>query len=449
MHNPLDSKRGRLITFFLLYMTEGIPQGFAVGAVVTYMRRGGLSPAQIGSYMAIALMPWAFKWAVGPFVDVIYSDRFGRRRLWILACQVGMIASLLICMDVDYQSSLGLFTALMIVNNIFGATQDVAIDALAIATLREEERGLANGLMFSGAYAGNAIGSSGVLFLTPLVGFKSTYLFVAAALALIMITVTWRLRETASARAATDDQISPLRRAAGDIQRYALTAVRSMFANRSALAGFAFALLPAGAFALTLALQSNLCVELGLSDHQIATMGLVSTIILATCCVLGGFLSDLLGRRRMIALYIAATLIPTLILAWAMHHHHWIMPIDVKAPNRPVPPGALVVMLWVTTLVFSVFHGLLYGTRTALFMDVCNPAVAATQFTAYMALLNAVISYSAKWQGAAVEKWGYPITLLMDALFGLLCLAFLPFMRPVRRQETEASVEREPQTAIA
>ena len=63
-------------------------------------------------------------------------------------------------------------------------------------------------------------------------------------------------------------------------------------------------------------------------------------------------------------------------------------------------------------------------------MDVTNPLVAATQFTAYMALLNLVISYSAAWQGWAAERWGYPITLVADAVLGLLCLAVIPLIRP-------------------
>ena len=51
---------------------------------------------------------------------------------------------------------------------------------------------------------------------------------------------------------------------------------------------------------------------------------------------------------------------------------------------------------------------MMYGARAALFMDVSNPRVAATQFTAYMALLNLGIAYSARWQGWAVDRYGYP-----------------------------------------
>ena len=68
-----------------------------------------------------------------------------------------------------------------------------------------------------------------------------------------------------------------------------------------------------------------------------------------------------------------------------------------------------------------------------------KPAVAATQFTAYMALMNLCISYTALWQGWAVERWGYPVTLLVDCLVGLLGMALLPFMRPLPKEAVDAA----------
>jgi MFS transporter, PAT family, beta-lactamase induction signal transducer AmpG len=61
-------------------------------------------------------------------------------------------------------------------------------------------------------------------------------------------------------------------------------------------------------------------------------------------------------------------------------------------------------------------------------MDVCNPAVAATQFTAYMALSNLVIAYSNLWQCGLVKALGYPTIFAIDAVLGIVCLAVLPFM---------------------
>ena len=106
------------------------------------------------------------------------------------------------------------------------------------------------------------------------------------------------------------------------------------------------------------------------------------------------------------------------------------MPVDVKMANRPTPSRLLIVTFWTACIVYNVFQGLYYGIRSALFMDITTPAVAATQFTAYMALMNLCISYTAAWQGHVVERIGYPSTLVLDSVFGLVGLALLPLMRP-------------------
>ena len=108
----------------------------------------------------------------------------------------------------------------------------------------------------------------------------------------------------------------------------------------------------------------------------------------------------------------------------------------MNAVGRAVPPPWLIQAFWTATIVYSVFNGLMYGTRTALFMDVTTVRVAATQFTAYMAMLNLVITYSANWQGLALVRWGYPKTLVIDSLVGLVCLALLPLMKPQKDRQT-------------
>src|SRR5262245_35070940 len=162
----LASRRGRMAAFFLLYVTEGIPLGFTATAVATQMRRHGLGPADIGAFVGSLYLPWGLKWAVGPVVDTLTVPRLGRRRFWILLTQLMMVVTLLVAMPVDFAHQLRLFTALVFVHNLFGATQDVAIDALAVNVLPEDERGTANGFMFSGAYVGQAVGGSVVLLLT-------------------------------------------------------------------------------------------------------------------------------------------------------------------------------------------------------------------------------------------------------------------------------------------
>ena len=139
------------------------------------MRRGGLGPEAIGLFVASLYLPWAFKWAMGPFVDTFSSERFGRRRTWIFLMQLGMMATLLAAMSVDFVGQLKLFTAIIFLHNAFAATMDVAIDALAVSVLPEDERGSANGFMFAGASIGRRSAARRVVP-DRVMPFTSTYL---------------------------------------------------------------------------------------------------------------------------------------------------------------------------------------------------------------------------------------------------------------------------------
>ena len=431
----LASRKGRLTAFFLLYVTEGIPLGFTAIAIAAQMRRQGLGPAAIGAFVGSLYLPWAFKWAVGPFVDTISSTRFGRRRTWIFAMQLGMVGSLFVAMGIDFVHQIALFTAVIFLHNAFAATMDVAIDALAVSVLPEDERGSANGFMFAGASIGQAIGGSGVLFLTASMPFSSTYFFVAATILAITVFVVLPLRE--KAMTAAEAALHAQRNVVAELRRFVHEAWTAFTGSRAALVGVVAAILPAGAYALSLALQSNLGVELGLDDKEIAQLNLVSTVIYAPFCILGGWLSDRFGRRRTLALFVFLTIVPTLWLAYSMWRAGWIMPVELDAPNRIKPSTALIYTFWTATIVYNVFQGLYYGIRTALYMDITTPAVAATQFTAYMALLNLCISYTSWWQGLAVERFGYPTTLVVDSVVGLFGLFLLPLMKPPKKPAAE------------
>jgi PAT family beta-lactamase induction signal transducer AmpG len=431
----LGSRYGRLAAFFLLYVTEGIPLGYTATFVATLMRREGVTPEVIGTFVAALYLPWSFNWAAGPFVDLFRSKRLGPRRAWIVGTQFIMTASLMSLAALNLLkgvtvADVTLFTAVVVVSNIFGAIQDVAIDALAVDTLHESERGLANGLMFAGAAVGQAVGGSGALYLLKYLDFWGATLFVGGSLMLVLVFVSFMLKE----------RVDPARQIltgdVGDqIVNYLVTAKQAFFGSKLGLLGLVLALLPAGGHALGLTLQSNLAVELGLSDDQVATLNLVSTLAFAVFCAGGGWISDYFGRLRSLSIFIVLTVIPTLALAWLLRDAGWIMPVNPTLPNRPTPPEWLVAAFWAATIVFNMANGLMYGTRSAFFMDFCDPKVAATQFTAYMALMNLVISYTAYWQGHAINALGYPITLVLDAAAGLVCLAALAVVPTARRAD--------------
>jgi len=495
--NPLASRWGRLIAFFFLYVTEGIPLGFTSTAMATQLRRGGVGVDEIGVFIGLLYLPWAWKWVAGPIVDLFYSNALGARRGWILGTQVMMVITLMACSLIDLTAeNLTLLSSIIFIHNCFCATQDVAIDALACNTLKPEERGLANGLMFAGQTLGIPLGGACVLYLTdgiewlPMlregIPFQYTYAFVIGCILSVTILVAWPIREERRQRAAIDPgrletlhrqlqdyqcrdwgrqslgSVSvlfarPLQSIAGLAQRclprsaatpaqavrveladYVLTAGRSFFGSRAAFVALVFSLMPAGAFALNLALQKTLAVELGMSDRKIADLEVVSSIVWAIACVTGGVVSDRLGKLKCLSVFLFLTAVPTVWLGIQMHEAGWIMPVDPLAADKPIVPAGLTDIFWWAVIIYMLCQGLGYGTRTAVYMEICNPAVAATQFTAYMAMMNLVTAYTATWQGFCIKHLGYPRTLYLDASAGLICIALLPLLRNRNRHlETE------------
>lgn len=417
--NLLATRKGRIAAFFLMYLTEGLPIGFAMTTVATQLRRQGLGTAEIGGFLALVLLPWAFKWVYGPFVDLIASRRLGPRRGWILAAQAFMVLTLLPLTQLDLATQLTAFTALLFVHNLFGAVQDVAVDALAVTTLHEDERAFASGMMFGGQSLGVLMGGGGALLLVGRLGFEGAILVIVGLILAVMAGVVVPMREDATLAPRAASGLADVGARVGAFLR---EAVQALFGSRLAYAGLAFGLLPISAMALARGLQSNLAVDLGLTNDQIGWLASASQAATAVTCIVGGWLSDRLPLRRALGTYVVLLSVPGLLLMAELQRQGW-------APGQAAAP-ALVTAFMAAVLAYNALFGFIYGARVAVFIGITQPAVAATQFAAYMALTNLSITYSLVWQGYAVKHWGYAATLGLDALVGLSCLLVLPFLRP-------------------
>lgn len=417
--NILKTKNGRLLAFSLLYLSEGIPFGFSAIALATHLRMSGVGLTEIGIFTASLYAPWGFKWAWAPLVDLIKFKRFGAKRTWIAGAQSMMIGTLGIVVFFDYSTNIQLLTALIVIHNIFAATQDVAIDALAIKVLPKNERGIANGFMFGSSYLGQAIGGSGALLIAGAFGFAASFPFVLLALLLILIMVTLRIQEPEDEVVADNsDHDSVLNNILDQLTTFFRELYEGFFKSGvGPLAGVMFSILPFGAMALGLVLGSTIQVDLGMNENQIAKLTMFGTISAATGCIAGGWISDRVGHRKALAAWYILTTIPTFFLA------RQFVGIEGTA-------GVTIEMFFYVSIIYSFTSGLTQGTSTAVFMNLTNPAVAATQFTGYMALHNLVYTYSSLWQGKYADLHGYAKVLFLDGWFAFVPLILLPFLRP-------------------
>jgi len=431
MQNALSTKAGRLFTFGTLYIAEGVPLGFTATAMAAYMRREGLDVSQIGAFVGMLYLPWGFKWAWAPLVDMFRLDRFGGRKAWIVICQVMMILTLIVVGLMDYSSNFQLLLALILFHNVFAATQDIAIDALAVNTLREDERGTGNGFMFGGAYLGQGLGGGGALFVAGLWGFEAALVYACLLLSVILFFALFFVKDPAISSKLEPVAANPVREAVQAVKHIGIELFNGMFrSGKGPMMGFLFALTPIGAMALSNAIGTTLQVDYGLSDNDLAQISLYSTVLAGAGCVIGGFLGDLFGLRKMIALFYALSALPGIYLAMS-----W--------GANPALPAISRETMFAVFLLAGLTTGLHYGIAAGVFMSLTNPAVAATQFTGFMALHNLVISYSNNWQGWMAENVSYSSVLWLDAVLVIIPIVILPFMTP-----REAKKEVAPSTGV-
>jgi PAT family beta-lactamase induction signal transducer AmpG len=64
-----DNTRVRYATGAIMYFAQGIPQGLLAIAIPVWLASQGVGAGDIGSYLAVIVLPWAFKLFTGPLMD--------------------------------------------------------------------------------------------------------------------------------------------------------------------------------------------------------------------------------------------------------------------------------------------------------------------------------------------------------------------------------------------
>ena len=339
-----------------------------------------------------------------------------------------------------------MFATLLLIHNACAATQDVAIDALACQVLKKEERGLANGIMFGSAQVGYVIGGSAVLWLKEEMGsFEASSMIVPVLMVIILTGVITLICEKSAAEEMEDGLLpapepgaSGLRAVKNQLIDYVKTAAHSMFLSKNGFLTFLLALTPIGGLALSMLLSALIAPRLGMTDKEVAELNFITTLVWVPCCLFGGWLSDRFNRRLIFAITASLTVLPGIWLAFQFKNAGWDHPpegIDGVWPRE----SALITTWWMATITFSVFNGLMYGVKSAFFMDIVTPKIAATQFTALMALTNLTNIYSKIWQSQALstKDWNWTIwkLLFVDSAIGLVFLILLFFIKPQSKEK--------------
>lgn len=181
----------KTVSMMVFGFTAGLPNVLLIGTLNYWLSKAGVDLVTIGVLSWIGLA-YAFKFLWSPAINALppYPFRLlGRRRGWILLCQIVITACVVVISTLDPAQSLGILALAAAIAALASATQDMAIDTWRI----EEAEPAAPLDMLSAVYqfgyrTASFVGGAGALLLAGSSSWNFTYtveaaIFAVAALA--------------------------------------------------------------------------------------------------------------------------------------------------------------------------------------------------------------------------------------------------------------------------
>jgi len=201
-------RKGALL--LALYFCQGLPGGFLAVALPVMMREQGASFTIVG-FAAWLNLPWVIKFLWAPLADRIPALRFGRRKIWILPAQLGMILVTLAFAFVIPETELLWIAVGFLLLNFLAATQDIGVDGLAVDSLSKRELGAGNTTQVSGFKLGNIVGGGVLLSLAATIGWRGDFLIMALAVAATAVFLLFTRETSLYAEDRSDSPPATLR----------------------------------------------------------------------------------------------------------------------------------------------------------------------------------------------------------------------------------------------
>jgi PAT family beta-lactamase induction signal transducer AmpG len=179
----------RVAAALTLGFASGLPFNLPDSTLQAWLATLDVDIKTIG-WLTLIGAPYAFKFAWAPLLDRYAVPLLGRRRGWILVLQL-VLAALIGLLGLQAPNeAIYAVAAIGLLIAFASATQDIVIDAYRADTLRPGERGIGSTATQVGYRAATWITGALALILGDLIGWRNTYLLMAALMAACVL-LTW------------------------------------------------------------------------------------------------------------------------------------------------------------------------------------------------------------------------------------------------------------------
>lgn len=412
----------RVLIVLFLGFSSGLPLALSGSTLLVWMRESGVDLGTIGLF-ALVGTPYTLKFIWAPLVDALHvpvlSRLFGRRRGWLVATQLLLIAAILLLALTD-PARAPVFVALgALLVAAASATQDIVVDAFRVESLPENEQAAGMASYVAAYRIGMLISTAGVLFLvsayettgvTRATAWMWGYVTMAAMVLIGTVTALLATEPEASVRAeaATSGESAFTR-----VVRAAVGAFSEFLGRKDALAALAFVVLFKFTDAFSGTMTAPFVIDLGFTRNDYAAIvkgvGLAATLI-------GGFAGGYLARRYSLvtSLWIGAVLqaVSNLAFAWlsTVGVNQWALALAISVENFTGAIGTVIFVAYLSAL--------------------CqNPLHTATQYALLTALSAVGRTYLSAGAGYVAQATGWPLFFMISVAVAAPSLVLLAWLQ--------------------
>lgn len=395
------------IVYLLLCVPFGATSGYVNVTLAYLLSHAGVSVSAVAGLVAINLVPQAWKALWAPIVDTTLTSK----RWYLLAAIVTALTLGAIGFFPAGPSTLSIITVLVFANSVAVTFLAMAAENLMAHATRMEEKGRAGGWYQAGNLGGAGIGGGAALWIAQhsvivwLPGAAMGALFLACCIALLFVAEP----EQAHRKLL---YLESLREVAVDVWQTAK--------SRVGFLALLICFLPIGSGAAS-GLWSAVAGDWHAGADTVALVnGVLSGVISAIACVIGGYLCDRMDRKFAYALFGVFLAAVALVMAAAARTE---------------------TMFIVFTLSYAFVQGLNYASFSAVVLEAIGRGAAATKYNLYASLSNMPIAYMTIVDGWGYGRWHANGLLAADAVTGLIAVGFFAVVAAATRPRVVVPAE--------
>ncbi|MGQ3673072.1 AmpG family muropeptide MFS transporter [Xanthobacter sp. TB0136] len=410
--------RPSVLVVILLGFSSGLPLALTGTTLSVWMTESGVSLASIGLFSLVGL-PYTLKFLWAPLVDAldvpVLSRWLGRRRGWLLASQLALMAGIVFMGAQDPLASPFMVALGALVVATLSATQDIVVDAFRVERLDTSEQAAGMAGYVAAYRIGMLVSGAGVIALVAyleVTGIDSSQVWfwgyvAAAACVLVGMAATFMAREPSA----------PVREeGVGAMTRVATTAIGAFtefLGRQQAIAILLFVLLYKFCDAFAGVLTAPFVISIGFDKATYAAI--VKGVGLAAALA-GGFAGGFIARALPLVTCLWLGGILQILSNFAFTAQALI------GVNTAALTATIVIENFtgaIGTVIFVAYLSALCGVR----------AHTATQYALLTALTAVGRTVLASGGGFVAEATGWPLFFVVTSIAGLPGLALLAWLQ--------------------